>query len=96
MTMSEEARDSKFYTERYHLEERERRRRLIVNGVFLGYTLVLLVGLAQALFVQAYTGNEIYAVLFPFAILSLVSFVFWIVYHIYSRRVLSQFYKKEG
>ena len=94
--MSEETRDSKFYAERYHLEERERRRRLIVNGVFLGYTLVLLVGLAQALFVQAYTGNEIYVVLIPFAILSLVSFVFWIIYHIYSRRALSQFHKKEG
>ena len=94
--MNEETRDSKFYEKRYHLEERERRRRLIVNGVFLGYTLVLLVGLAQALFVHAYTGDVIYVVLLPFAILSLVSFIFWIIYHIYSRRVLSQFYKKES
>ena len=96
MIMSEETRDSKFYEERYHLEERERRRRLICNGVFLGYTLVLLVGLAQALFVHAYTGTEIYVVLLPYAILSLVSFVFWVIYHLYSRRILGQFYKNKS
>jgi hypothetical protein len=92
--MGEPERDSKFYEKRYHLEERERRRRLICNGVFIGYTLVLIIGIAQALFVEAFIGTQVYAVLLPFAILSMISFVFWIGYHIYSRRIINQFYKE--
>ncbi len=91
--MDAKGRDSKFYEKRYHLEERERRRRLICNGVFIGYTLILVIGYIQALFVEAMVGEQVYAVLFPFAILSVISFVFWIGYHIYSRRIMKQFYE---
>ena len=96
MKMNAETKDPKFYEEKYHLEEREGRRRLICNGVFIGYTLVLIVGLAQALFVHAYAGIEIYALLIPYAILSAISFIFWIGYHIYSRRIMSEFYEMQN
>ena len=91
--MNDSVHDSKFYEERYHLEERERRRRLICNGVFIAYTLILTIGFLQAVYVEATTEIQVYILLTPFAILAALSFVAWIVYHIYSRRVIKKFYR---
>jgi len=86
--LSGNVQDSKFYEKRYHLEERERRRRLVCNGVFIAFTLVLAIGFAQSLFVEAISGYQVYLILIPYAFLSAGSFIAWILYHIYSRRVL--------
>ncbi|MGY5853676.1 MAG: hypothetical protein RTU92_08940 [Candidatus Thorarchaeota archaeon] len=86
--MSNETTDPKILERRYHLERREKGRRTVCDAICCTMAIVFVYGVIQAKAIEDMYGYNIYYGLLPYAFVTALSIIAWIVYRSYSRQLV--------
>ncbi|MGY5876659.1 MAG: hypothetical protein RTU30_13005 [Candidatus Thorarchaeota archaeon] len=86
--MSKETTDPKILERRYHLERREKGRRIVCDVICCTMVIVFVYSAILANMVEGVFHVDIYYGLLPYAFVAVLTIIAWIVYRSYSRQLV--------